>query len=270
VVHLVAPDAQIIPYRVVDTLGKGNGYHIAEAVYDAVSRGCKVINISLVMAGKHYTLDDAIEYARNRNVVVVAAVGNDSSDVQLFPAEDSHVLGVAAVDSSDHKSDFSNFGSAVDLVAPGEDIKGPFPDSSWARWKGTSFAAPFVTGTAALLFSLHPQATWSDVVDLLEQTALDLDPQNPAYAGQLGRGRIEPLSAVTAWSSPAGDVNGSGNISSSDIVFLVNYVFKSGVPPANPDNGDVDASCSITSSDIIYLINFVFKGGPSPLAGCVP
>jgi subtilisin family serine protease len=270
VVNLVAPDAWIVPYRVIDTLGRGNGYQMARAVIDAVSQGCKVINISMVMQGKHPTLDVAIEYAKNQHVLVVAAAGNDSADAQRFPASDSYTLGVAALDSADLKADFSNFGSFIDVCAPGTSIKGPFLDTVFARWDGTSFAAPFVAGTGALLYALRPGATWDDVVTAIEETAIDLDSLNPGFAGQLGRGRIEPQAAVNAWWPMAGDLNESGYISSADIIFLVNFVFKSGPAPDELDTADVDASCDVTSADVIYLVNYNFKVGPAPQPGCVP
>jgi subtilisin family serine protease len=270
VVKLVAPDAWIIPYRVIDTLGRGNGYHMAQAVLDAVDQGCKVINISMVMEGKHPTLDIAIEYAKNRNVLVVAAAGNDSSETDRFPANDSYALGVAALDSTELKADFSNFGSFIDVAAPGTNIKGPFLDTVFARWDGTSFAAPFVSGTGALLYAMRPDAAWDDVVTIIEQTAFDLDSLNPGLEGKLGCGRIDPLAAVSAWWPMAGDVNGSGHITTADIIFLVNFVFKSGQPPAELSAADVNASCDITSSDVVYLVNYNFKAGPAPLPGCVP
>ena len=104
VVKLVAPDAQIVPYRVLNPDGRGNGYTIAEAVLQAVEDGCKVINISMVMAGQHGSLDFAIEYAKNNNVMVIAAAGNDSINTDLFPAKDSYTISVAALDTLNHKA----------------------------------------------------------------------------------------------------------------------------------------------------------------------
>lgn len=268
VVHLVAPDAEIIPYRVLDTLGRGHGFRIARAVIDAVEAGCRVINLSLVMSGKHPTLDAAIEYARDHDVVVVAAAGNDSSDVDRFPADDSYCLGVAALDSSDVLAEFSNYGSHVSLCAPGVDVKGPYIDSSYARWSGTSFAAPMVAATAALLVSTRPTASWNDIVDQLESTAEDVDAQNPGLEGELGFGMVSPLSALEGW-LVAGDADASGEVTSADIVFLVNFVFKSGSAPVNMASADVNASCNVTASDILYLVNYVFRGGAEPLPGCV-
>jgi len=269
VIHLVAPEAQIVPYRVIDTVGRGDGFSIAKAIIDAVARGCKVINISLVMSGTHASMDEAIEYARYRDVVVVGAAGNDSSSAPRFPADDSYCVGVAALDSVDLKADFSNFGSHIDLCAPGKDIKGPFLDSLFARWSGTSFAAPFVSGTAALLFAVRPAASFGDLVDLLKVTAEDVDALNPLYVGKLGSGIVSPQGAVAAWWAASGDVDASGAITSADIVYLINHVFKSGPAPTEPNNGDVDGSCVVSADDVIYLVDYVFKGGAAPEAGCV-
>ena len=123
--------------------------------------------------------------------------------------------------------------------------------------------------TAALLYGVRPAAAWSDLVDLLKVTAEEIDTSNPAYAGELGSGVVSPQAAVAAWWAASGDVDASGTITSADIVYLINFVFKSGPDPTHPNNGDVDASCLVNAGDIIYLVNYVFKGGPAPQAGCV-
>ena len=151
VINLVAPESEIISYRVLDTTGRGNGFSVTEAVIQAVDNGCKVINLSMVMDVQHAALDLAIEYARNNDVMVIAAAGNDSIDTDKFPFKDSYTLGVAAVDSNNVLADFSNYGGKVDVCAPGTQIYAPFLDSSFAWWDGTSFAAPFVAAQAALL-----------------------------------------------------------------------------------------------------------------------
>jgi subtilisin family serine protease len=148
-------------------------------------------------------------------------------------------------------------------------IKGPFLDDSYARWKGTSFAAPFVAGTAALVYSLHPNAQWNDIVDVIQSTAQNLDYLNPYYAGKLGSGMVNPMAAAQAYWSAPGDVNASGSITVGDAVYLVSYLFRSGPAPMNPNTGDVDSTCNISSTDIIYLVSYLFKGGPQPQPGCV-
>ncbi|HEX2896800.1 MAG TPA: S8 family serine peptidase, partial [candidate division Zixibacteria bacterium] len=113
IVRLTAPDAHIISYRVLDTAGIGNGFYIAEAIVEAVMDGCDAINLSFVMEGIHPTVEKALQYARSNDVVVVAAAGNDSSQVDRYPASSEYAMSVAAVDSFGFKAAFSNYSSTV-------------------------------------------------------------------------------------------------------------------------------------------------------------
>ena len=207
--------------------------------------------------------------ARHQGVVIVAAAGNDASNVPLYPAADPNCLGVAALDARDVKCTFSSWGPHIDLSAPGQDIKGPFINDQFARWSGTSFATPFVAGTGALLLARIPTATWTDVVDVMTTTARKIDQVNPLFAGNLGAGKVDPLAAINLWAPTAGDVDASGLISSADILYLVTYVFKNGPAPLDLNDGDADGSCQINAADVIYLVQYVFKSGPLPSQGCV-
>ena len=269
IIHMVAPDAQIVPYRVIDTLGNGSGFDVALAILAAIEVGCRIINISLVMEATNPAMRYVAQAARSQGVVIVAAAGNDESNVPLYPAADPNCLGVAALDASDVKCSFSNWGAHIDLSAPGEDIKGPFLNDQFARWSGTSFAAPFVAGTGALLLARIPMATWNDVVNVMTGTAKKIDQLNPTFAGSLGAGKIDPLAAINRWAPTAGDVDASGLISSADILMLVAYVFKGGPEPSDINDGDIDGSCEINAADVIYLVQYVFDSGPLPLKGCV-
>ncbi len=268
VVKLVAPDAVTRSYRVLDTAGRGNGFTIAEALLQAVADSCKVVNLSIVMNDKHATLDDAIEFARNNNVLVVAAAGNDSSEVERFPASDSYTLAVAGLDSMNLKADFSNFNGKVDVCAPATRIYSPFTDSSYAWWDGTSFAAPFVAAQAALMFSVNPNLTWEEVVDAITGTAINIDSLNPAYEGMLGEGLIDPMAALDAIGAfICGDIDDDGagpNI--ADLSHLVDYLFRGGLPPAHPDAANVDGTGEIPDvADLSYLVDYLFRGGPAPV-----
>lgn len=272
VVNLVAPDANLVSYRVLDTTGRGNGFTIAEAVLDAVEQGCKVINLSIVMSGKHDVLDAAIEYARINNVMVIAAAGNDSSEVELFPALDSYVLSVASLDSNDQKSAFSNYNGKVDICAPGRQIYAPFLDSAYAWWDGTSFAAPFVAATAALIYSVKPTATWEEVRDALLLTAVNIDSLNPAYVGKLGEGRIDPLAAVQSMQvgccvGTRGNVDEIGGIDLSDLSRLVAYLTVSGTTLPCADEANVDGQGNVDLTDLAMLIAYVV-GEPITFGPC--
>src|SRR5690606_16284307 len=229
---LVAPGSELWAYRVLDTLGRGDGYTLALAVARAVDDGCKVINLSLGLVGKHDALDDAIHYAYDNNVIVVAAVGNDSTgDPNLFPcpAEESSTIAVAALDSLNHKADFSNYGKKVDLSAPGTRVYSPYLDSSYAWWDGTSFAAPLVAGAAALLCQIDPSLTPYAVDSLLEESAINIDDLNPEYVDSLGKGLIDPAAALALLTAyVCGDSDGSSLVSVTDAVYLINYIFSGG------------------------------------------
>jgi subtilisin family serine protease len=184
IVHLVAPDAILFAYRVIDTSGSGDGFTLARAIERAVHDGCDVINVSLVLTNRHLAVRDAIEYADKQNVPVVAAAGNTgcSDDEIIYPAGEAKAIAVAAVDSLSNLTDFSSFGDYVAFCAPGDSIYSAFagdpcfcPGDSclFAWWSGTSFAAPFLTGQLALMKDLWPQASINQLLSTCEATATD-------------------------------------------------------------------------------------------------
>ena len=271
-IALVAPGADLYAYRTLDTLGRGNGYTIARAVVKAVEDGCRIINLSLGLRGHHSAIHDAIDFAESLGVVVVAAAGNDSTgDENLFPfpALKSSVIAVAAVDSLNHKADFSNWGNKVDLCAPGTRVYAPHLDTLYAWWDGTSFAAPMVAGVAALMLSIDSSLTADAIDSILGETAIDIDAINPLYAGELGKGLVNPPAALAALTDfVCGDANGTNSINISDAIYVINYIFAGGSPPVPTLAGDCDCSGSLTISDAVFLINFVFAGGDPPCGNC--
>ncbi|HPM38667.1 MAG TPA: S8 family serine peptidase [candidate division Zixibacteria bacterium] len=196
VVHLTAPGAQIIAYRVADTSGRSNGDRVAEAILRAIDDGCRVVNLSLVMTNVHEVLRNTLAYARSRDVLVVAAAGNERLEVPTYPASDPNVVAVAAVDTLDRLAEFSRYGNHIDLCAPGEWIYAPYFDM-YAWWSGTSFAAPFVAGQAALKVSQAGGALdWRSLHASLIATAENIYPANPGFFGKLGAGLANPLQAL--------------------------------------------------------------------------
>jgi len=127
---------------------------------------------------------NAIEFARSQGLVLIAAAGNNNTSVPQFPASSPSVMAVAATDQYDLKASFSNYGSHIAVAAPGVSIYSAYPGEGWAWWSGTSFAAPFVSGEAALLLSIGRS------VDRIQSTAV------PVGSG-LGSGRIDCLAAVS-------------------------------------------------------------------------
>lgn len=155
VIHLMAPDAEIISYRVSDVDGNSDGNLVAEAILQAIQDDCQIINLSLVTTGRHETMASAIKFAKSFNILVIAAAGNGQHETELYPACDPYVIGVGAIDENSIPADFSYAAEYIDIYAPGVDIYCPYQDNGYAWWSGTSFAAPFVTGQAALIYSTN-------------------------------------------------------------------------------------------------------------------
>jgi subtilisin family serine protease len=168
---LVAPDAEILPERVLDPDGRGNVFVVAEAIYDAVTAHADVINMSFGTAGKVQSkvLQDAIRTAEHAGVVVTAAAGNDGSAQPHYPAAMAGVVGVAAqaADSSELAA-FSARGGWVDVAAPGEDVVSTLP-CGYSSWSGTSMASPFVAGAAAVLEGIHPGKKANEIVKAIDE-----------------------------------------------------------------------------------------------------
>lgn len=191
VIHLVAPEARIMPLRVLDSNGDGDIFTLAEAMVFAIKNGANVINLSLGTQDKSDMLKDVVREATRNGVVVVAAAGNLNSKEAQYPAADNCALSVTSVGPLGVKSDFANFDAKVDFAAPGESIYSAFPKDGYASWSGTSMATPFVAGQAALIHSLSPALNPQDIANIMGETSHSLDPLNPQYAGKLGMGLID-------------------------------------------------------------------------------
>ncbi|WP_280146855.1 S8 family peptidase [Priestia megaterium] len=147
----IAPSASIIPVRALDNSRNGTLSNIANAITYSTNAGAKVINLSLGSSQGSITLENAVNYAWNQGVVIVAAAGNEASNTLTYPAAYQNVIAVASTDINDQKSDFSNYGTWVEVSAPGSNILSTYTGSYYAYLSGTSMASPHVAGLAALL-----------------------------------------------------------------------------------------------------------------------
>ena len=190
IVHLVAPDAKLMPLRVLDSDGHGEFFAVAEAINYAVDNGADIINLSLGTSARSDMIADVTRRATEHGVAVVAAAGNLNSRKEQYPAAAQCALPITSTDQNDLKSSFGNFGGWIDFAAPGEMIYSAFPPSGYATWSGTSMATPFVAGQAALIRAAAPSANPRQIAALIGVTAKSLDPLNPKYGGELGQGRI--------------------------------------------------------------------------------
>ncbi len=165
-VSLVAPDATILPMRVLDSEGQGSLFTTAEAIIDATRAGAHVINLSFGTDGRieSRVVKDALKEAKQAGVTIVAAAGNDASGQKHYPAADKDVLSVGALDAEGTgMAAFSNRGKWVTVAAPGTDLVSTVPDG-YGRWSGTSMASPLVAGEVALIRQLDPRAKVLDEV----------------------------------------------------------------------------------------------------------
>jgi thermitase len=146
-----APNTKILAVRVLDANGSGTLEDVADGIRYAADSGAEVINMSLGCDCHTVALEDAVNYAWNKGVVIVAAAGNDNTSATFEPASYTNVIAVGAVNNKDRKASFSNYGTWVDVVAPGVDIASTYPGNQYVYMSGTSMASPFVAGLAALL-----------------------------------------------------------------------------------------------------------------------
>lgn len=174
---------------------------IPKAVRWAVDSGAKVINMSLGSTSPAWpeSWDDAFKYAEDKDVVIVAAAGNRSGGMSQVgaPATIPGVLTVAGVDESGKASkDSSTEGISIGVAAPAEQLVGGLPGGGYARWSGTSGAAPLVAGVAALIRAEYPQMKAPQVINRILQTAKDTGA--PGVDNLYGYGIIDAHAAVTA------------------------------------------------------------------------
>jgi thermitase len=146
----VAPNALIMPLRVLDASGVGTYSDISAAILYAADNGAQIINLSLAGTQYSQTMADAVNYALGKGVQIIAAAGNASSNVPYYPGAFPGVIAVGSVDPGLARSSFSNYGDYVRVYAPGRDILATTMDGDYQTMSGTSFSAPEVAGLAAM------------------------------------------------------------------------------------------------------------------------
>lgn len=162
--------SSLLSAKVLDFSGSGYYSWISNGIVWAADNGAKVINLSLGGSSYSSTLANAVNYAWSKGAVVVAAAGNNKSSNPIYPANLNNVLSVAATDNNDQKANFSNYGTWVDVAAPGVSILSTYK-GSYAYLSGTSMATPLVSGLAALIFADNNNLTNSQVVEKMKSTA---------------------------------------------------------------------------------------------------
>ncbi|MFQ3588271.1 MAG: S8 family serine peptidase [Fimbriimonadaceae bacterium] len=165
--------ADIMPVRVLSGLF-GSTFVIAQGIDFAWENGAKVINLSLGGPAPSSVVRSANQRALAAGAVIVAGAGNDNSNAPFYPAADPETIAVGSTDETDAKSDFSNFGSWVDVAAPGTAVRSTTTGDSYTVGDGTSFATPIVAGLAALLASHHNDPTEANIRNIIQSTTDDV------------------------------------------------------------------------------------------------
>jgi len=218
----VAFDASLMPVKVLNKKGSGTYTNIADGIYYAADNGAKVINLSLGGSYPSQTLEDALAYAYNMGVTIVAAAGNDGTGTISYPAAyDAYVIAVGATRYDTSLAYYSNYGASLDLVAPGGDLnvdqngdgygdgilQNTFNPTSkrttdFGYWffQGTSMASPHVAGVAALLIENGNATTPSEIKSALQETAQDLGVDG--WDSTFGWGLVDAYTALNWASEP--------------------------------------------------------------------
>lgn len=197
IIHLVAPQAQLLPLKAFGSDGTGYLSNILHAVYYGVEGRANVINMSFDMKSNSTEFSKAITYAKQNSVICAASAGNDGTQEIVYPAAyQSDVMGVASTSDTDTRSSFSNYGDAIVWVAaPGEAIISTYPFSTYAAGWGTSFSAPFVSGAGALLLNLDPTTNESKAAAAVAHAV--------PLGADMGNGRLDLVQALQSVSPSA-------------------------------------------------------------------
>ncbi len=171
-----APNVRLMPVKVLDSGGSGTYADVAAGIRHAADNGAKVINLSLGGSGNSSTMQEAVDYAVGKGVLVIAAAGNyaHQGNPTFYPAAYDNTMAVGATDSNDSWAYFSEHHAYVDVTAPGVSIYSTWSNGGYGYKNGTSMATPYVAGVAALVWSLDSTLTQEQVRQIIQGTSDDL------------------------------------------------------------------------------------------------
>lgn len=188
-------DVKIIPVKVLNNEGLGSSDIMAMGIKYAADAGADIINFSVGFDVKDSYIEEAIKYARSKGVFVVVSSGNNGINADnSSPAGDEGAYTVASINSINERSLFSNYGYSVKISAPGEGILSTVPGGGYDYRNGTSMAAPFVAGAAAMMKAVNPNLSAEDIEIILNRTAVDI--MEKGQDEFTGYGRLDVNSAV--------------------------------------------------------------------------
>lgn len=189
----IAPSSKIIPVNVFNG-DEADIFDVAEGIYYAMDAGADIINLSLTTNAYTNILDEAVQAAAARGVIIIAAAGNEHTAKLRYPAALKNVLGISAIDKKEKITSFSNFGKYIDFTAPGMDIYSSVSESNYEVLSGTSMASPMVAGITALILAKNPFLSPSELTSILKKSSSDLGPEG--WDPQYGFGKIDAYKSL--------------------------------------------------------------------------
>ena len=191
----MAPESQLMNVKVANDKGRCQASAVARGIIWAVNNGANVINISVELEEPSPELESAVNYAWSQGVVIVTAAGNEGSQSPVYPACYENCIAVAATRQDDTLAPLSNYGDWVDVAAPGFNIYSTLPDNGYGYKSGTSFASAYVSGLAALLFSVVTDTNGDGRLNDEVRAAIE-DGCQQASMNSVGCGRIDAATAL--------------------------------------------------------------------------
>jgi serine protease len=185
-------NSRLLSARALSPQGGGSTADIADAVQWAADQGADVINMSLGGGGYTNTMKNAVSYATSNGSLVVCAAGNDGSRGVSYPAAYDETVAVSALDQNENLADFSQYGSKVDVAAPGVDVLSAWTTSDYNRISGTSMACPAAAGVAALGKAVDSSLSATELRQRLKETAVDVG----LSSDKQGSGRVDAANIV--------------------------------------------------------------------------
>ena len=184
----VAPASDILSIRVTDDLGLSDSLTLAEGIIQAVDAGAQIVNMSLGSAVDSRIVSEAVSYAIENGVVLVASAGNDGATNLSFPAGNNGVISVGAVEAQGEHAGFSNTGDSLNIAAPGFEVNAAWGEDLLISFSGTSASAPYVSGAIAAALSEIPNITPTEAANIV--LSVTNDAGQPGDDNQFGGGTL--------------------------------------------------------------------------------
>jgi hypothetical protein len=210
---------ELIVYKVLNSAGNGDDSGIGQAIMDAANAGARVVSMSLGSVGYSQTLQNAINYAWQRDTLVVCAAGNDGVNELFFPANANYAVAAAASDQNNNIANFSNYGNGISVSAPGVNITSTFPtypvslttSLNYGQLSGTSLSTPHVSALAGLLALSTPALPAAAIIQRIQQSATS-STVNGGWDPHFGYGVINAFDAMSGSLRPASNGSVTGQV----------------------------------------------------------